>query len=1052
MRKIYLSICFTIGFVLCVQVSTSQTPPIWRYWSTVNGLSEPWAAFLSIAPNGNLWISLDNYTDFNCLNGFNIHSLHGGSGDFPVKEGDSGQLWTMYWDKKWFDLGGFHLYKDGDWLKFEIKEFKPQLYPIPFIPFGHDRVLFLMPDRLMVFDAATQKTDTIRNISDTDLERFNDMTPAKGGGLWITGKKGAIIIPSITDEIRSRSQIHEYVFNKNLGIHNLWYPFEGDNGELYGTANIVNGSGEVFVCTDRDEWKTLYSSDKDVMIGVPSLGDSYWIVKGQNDFNRYWRYNRSALRKYWFGLNFFSLTLVKGNQKQVVQNNRILSGYLEWIETEPSGVSWFSTSHGLARYAPSSWRECVETGGEKIICWRICKDKKGRIWFLCEKQLICYYDDQWKFYTLPSERARYNLCLLNDGRLVIPVWGRDFWIFNPETERFETVSHPDRRFIGLMSTSNDGRVLMETSIDGTARLEIYDGKEFQTLYQHKFDQADLIADQWGIGSWTWSLIMQENGEIWLGGNNIGGLARFKDNQLSIIKEAKSHVDSRIECIADVGEGKLWIGGRNKIYEYDSENFTCVRAGFDGIFSIRKTSDGSIWVASGAGLYRYFNDSWVSNSVDEGMPDAAIYDIYEDSLGRMWIGSEEGIFLYHSDADKDSPNVQMNESKNVEEIVPDGNTQFVYSGIDKWNYSKKDRLLYSHRIDDGNWSSYSEDTVSSNSGLSTGSHRFQVRAMDRNWNVSVPVSWDFTVIRPWYKQPGFLITTTISTILIILFIGVSINRHLRLQSSYTDLKTTHNHLKQAQSQLIQSEKMASLGQLVAGIAHEINNPIGFIKSNIAPLKEYLANAFHFISAIRQKTSEYDQLYQEADLDYVQKDSNKLIKAMEDGSNRITEIVSGLRHYTRIDKDYRSPYDLHEAIDSTLTLLHSRYKDRVSIYKDYSNIHNVTCSPGQINQVFLNLLSNAIDAIEGEGNIWIKTHQEANNVIVKIRDDGKGIPKENLIKIFDPFFTTKPVGQGTGLGLSISYGIIEQHGGEITVESDTGKGTTFRVTFPIKKQAE
>jgi signal transduction histidine kinase len=264
------------------------------------------------------------------------------------------------------------------------------------------------------------------------------------------------------------------------------------------------------------------------------------------------------------------------------------------------------------------------------------------------------------------------------------------------------------------------------------------------------------------------------------------------------------------------------------------------------------------------------------------------------------------------------------------------------------------------------------------------------------------------------------------------------------------------IKEQQQQLIQSEKMASLGQLVAGIAHEINNPINFIISNLQPLKEYLhgyKNVIQFFSTHKETLPdelrhEFLSIYTKNDIDFINEDSEKLLQSFEDGSHRISGIVASLRQYSRVDVDYYSPFDLHEAIDSSLRLLHTRYKQHITVRKNYGNLPPVICSPGQINQVFLNILSNAEEAVEGNGHVWIITTVENGMAVIRIRDDGKGIPANIQKKIFDPFFTTKPVGSGTGLGLSISYGIIEQHGGTIAVDSEVGKGTTFTVKLPTQ----
>jgi len=265
------------------------------------------------------------------------------------------------------------------------------------------------------------------------------------------------------------------------------------------------------------------------------------------------------------------------------------------------------------------------------------------------------------------------------------------------------------------------------------------------------------------------------------------------------------------------------------------------------------------------------------------------------------------------------------------------------------------------------------------------------------------------------------------------------------------------IKMQQQRLFQSEKMASLGHLVAGLAHEINNPINFIRSNIQPLKEYLAGYKKLANAasktdapsLRHLQEEIKKIRGEYDLDYADKDVDKLISSLVDGTERIIKLIADLRLYSHSDHEYYSNFNLHEAIDSSLSILSHRCKDRIDIQREYGKIPPIKCSPGKIIQVFVNIINNAIDAIKEQGKIWIKTFVNDTNIIIEIRDDGYGILPDNLPKIFDPFFTTKPIGSGTGLGLSISYGIVEQHGGTITVESEAEKGSTFTVSLPMDK---
>jgi len=273
----------------------------------------------------------------------------------------------------------------------------------------------------------------------------------------------------------------------------------------------------------------------------------------------------------------------------------------------------------------------------------------------------------------------------------------------------------------------------------------------------------------------------------------------------------------------------------------------------------------------------------------------------------------------------------------------------------------------------------------------------------------------------------------------------------------ELVKTLDDLKQAQSQLVQSEKMASLGQLVAGIAHEINNPVNFISAGVDSLSTNLEEIrqvleiYHKIneSNVAEKLKEIEELKQRVEYKEAIREINKLIESIKNGTVRTTEIVKGLRTFSRLDEDILKMADIHEGIDSTLILLRNRYKNRIEIIRNYGHLQQVECYPGQLNQVFMNILSNAVDAIDDKGTITISTSLKNNNICISIKDSGNGIPENLLEKIFDPFFTTKGVGKGTGLGLSISQSIIEKHKGTIEAKSKPGKGTEFIIELPASQ---
>ncbi|MFY7803475.1 MAG: ATP-binding protein [Limnoraphis robusta] len=289
------------------------------------------------------------------------------------------------------------------------------------------------------------------------------------------------------------------------------------------------------------------------------------------------------------------------------------------------------------------------------------------------------------------------------------------------------------------------------------------------------------------------------------------------------------------------------------------------------------------------------------------------------------------------------------------------------------------------------------------------------------------------------------------------------RTQELRHKNQDLEITLKKLKKTQTQLVQQEKMASLGQLVAGVAHEINNPVNFIYGNVQPATKYARDLLNLIQLYQkhypQPNSEIIDDIEAIDLAFIQEDFMQLLDSMKEGSERIKEIVLSLRNFSRLDESEQKQVDLHQGIESTLRILQNRLKAQserpeIAVIKQYGQLPLLNCYPGQLNQVYMNLLSNAIDALEQDRtiinpHILINTTLINNNIEIRIADNGSGIKSEVLERIFDPFFTTKPVGKGTGLGLSISYHIIvENHKGKLLCNSQLGKGTEFIIKLPIR----
>ena len=287
---------------------------------------------------------------------------------------------------------------------------------------------------------------------------------------------------------------------------------------------------------------------------------------------------------------------------------------------------------------------------------------------------------------------------------------------------------------------------------------------------------------------------------------------------------------------------------------------------------------------------------------------------------------------------------------------------------------------------------------------------------------------------------------------------TLNKELWMQKA--ELENVLKNLKSTQSQLVESERMASLWQLTAGLAHELNNPVNFISGNVKPLKRDIEDILQVISAYDSVVKEQklegnftrvEALKEQLELDFLIEEINKLLEGINEGALRSGQIVKGLRSFSGLDSDSYEYTNIHEGMDSAVHLLEARLGDRIMVNKNYGDIPNIECLPAKLNQVFLHLLSNSIQAIEGKGEISIETSLTDSTIKISVKDSGQGMEAEVLANVFEPFFTTHDVGEGVGLGLSISYGIVKQHGGRIDVKSAPGEGSEFVITLPLKQSA-
>ncbi len=726
----------------------------------------------------------------------------------------------------------------------------------------------------------------------------------------------------------------------------------------------------------------------------------------------------------------------------------------------------------------------------------IFEDSRGNIWFGTDGSgVIMYNGNSFTHISeaqgLSSKRMR---CILEDseGIMWFGTWGEGVTRYDGNTyTRYSEREGFSGNYLGTVVEDRKGNIWFGTNGRGVAR---FNGETF-TYYTEKEGFSDNHVQ---------TIVEDQQGYLWFGTYG-GGVCVLDGDTLTYITEKEGLSNNIVQSVQEDKDGNIWISTEKglSLIAPDPENGP-VQTGSRVIrtFGLQDGLIGADFILNCV-LYDREHRLWWGSSKSVTMLEMSSYKIAVEPpdvhLNNVIINDRFIDFnnLYQGE----EPEITFDEVArfygypvHLELPYKNNHLTFHFSAID---WTAPHQIRYSFRIGGFNedWSLPSTATTADYRKLPHGSYTFTVRAMGAAQRWSQAFEYPFIIRTPWYATWWAWILYTIAFLLVIYWIIrlrtaklkrrhqileaeieqathqireqkeeiesqrdelMTINVELGKQKK--ELQQTVDNLKLTQSQLIQSEKMASLGLLTAGIAHEMNNPVNFIGGSVNPLRRDLDELFSLLEKydqvlashkLDQAISEVDALKKKMDFTYLTREIFSLLKGIEEGASRSSEIVKGLRCFSRMDEEKWQLYDIHEGIGSTLILLQNKIKNRIEIITVFGDLEPIECHPSKLNQVFLNVLTNSIQAIEGKGRILIQTVKSAIGVKIIIKDNGTGMTPEVKRRMFDPFFTTKEVGEGTGLGLSISYGIIEQHQGNIDVISEPGRGTEFIISLPLKQ---
>jgi signal transduction histidine kinase len=1016
------------AFIALAETSWGQKPSEWpvnlRAYRMADGLPESACSAVALTPQGKVLARHLKSGSVSELDGYTVSVIPSpGVGIGRVYQSPGGQFWAVVAE-------GLQEFKDGEWMLHPVPEiaadFRARLAravdPIPLCPARQGVVVFLLPEHLLQFNAEdpdAPRTEVLLTAAQTRLERFSSMTLARDGGLWIAGARGLIKVPGPVRNLKSSTEWHDYVPPELLSFNNLQEPHEDGEGIVTVVAEATGNRQKLLVRFDGEHWTSE-------------------VIPIQRA-----RYAWCGPDKTRWAATIDSLFAWQEGGQEVVENNESLVRQSYDVTVEPGGAFYLATSDGLFRYAPLIWRSPASVLRLTSHIHGLAGDESGRLWFVSDGGLHVLLNDRHQEYSLPASMsnnvpAALVLFPLKNGTLLLQ-GGDQCLQFNPGSGAFSQVlGEPPAGLLKPLGLLKDGRLCVQIR-SGEApeqhhNLQAYDGVKLEPLSLPDPDPSP--------GASLSTLFAAQNGDIWLSGDH--GTACFHDQKWRTFPSTDRSSPEAVLGFAELADGRIWCATADKIWAFDGRSWSAVRVGMERINAFIGTRDGSLWVGGDSGLHRFSQDTWIENGVEEGLPGGGVRALYEDQRGRIWAGTARGLSLYHPEADLDPPKTYVQSTATQEKTIPAGGTiTLMFSALDRWKYTPRQRLLFSCRLDGHDWSAFQEDRSVSFTDLPAGKHYFQVRAMDRNCNIDPsPARLEFVVILPWYKESRLVLIAFAGLAVALFFAGLAFNRHRQLLRSYSEVEQKvaqrTRELEIANRQLLHSQKMNALGTLAAGIAHDFNNILSIIKGSAQIIEDNLDNP--------QKVSTR---------------VDRIKTVVEQGAG----IVKAMLGFSRDSGDQPPLCDLNAVLDDTVKLLGDRFLREVQITLERApELPAVSCSKDLIQQVLLNFIFNAAESMTNRKQIILATRQldklpsglvlepapVGRYAALSVQDFGTGISPDNLPRIFEPFFTTKAlsVRRGTGLGLSMVYELAKKMQAGLAVDSVVDQGSTFTLILPVR----
>lgn len=1005
---------------LCLTgIVSGQAPSNWRGFNSANGLTESAVNSVTIGPRGTVWLKHDDVAMFTRFDGYQFSTLPiPSTTPSRIEEGKSTQAWAIG-NGSVLELSG------GNWVVHPLPQIQAEYrrnirrvtQPISLIPLRINNVLILLSDQLIRFDSMRGIVTTMKRASDLNIGEFRDMIATQDQSIFVTGSDGIARALASPRSLSPNSEWQPISPPPSTPLREFQRPTENLDGSI--TLVAIGADQNRTIATLKDEsWQTTDFGTAKLRIAWTGNDVEFW------------------------GSSYNALYRVDSTQVTPVDQNEISAGLLYDIAVEAPDTFFVATSDGLLRHAPSCWRRPLPVKDIDSAIHGIHQDKDHHLWFLNTEGLIAMDGSRWQRHSWPNDQELLfsptdTIHQLTADEILFSSRGT-YYTFNTRTATLEEFQPSDStQIIRILGQTNDNELVVLWS----DRNQPENRQQLGLLKNRSLSIYPAYPNPWPGTTALEFVIETKNQEIWFGDQE--GIGMIQEQAITRFDQDNDLPPDRASAFLELDNGLIWAALGSSIFEYDGKRWRSLFSAQGRINAILQASDKSIWVASNTGLHRYHYDSWVTINAQDGLPGNTVYSVAEDDRGQIWIGTTRGIHRFYPEADTDPPRSQIQVLASAPRNLSSNARHAVFVARDRWDFTPKNRLLFSYRLDERPWTPYTSRDEITLENLSAGRHRLEVRAMDRNWNEEdVAADYEFMWVIPWHDDPRLVIISAIGFGVIALLVGLVINRHIRLTRSYAEverivaLRTAE--LEAANQELLQTQKMRALGTLSAGIAHDFNGILSIIRGSAQIIETNLNDE----EKVRTRLER--------------------IRLVVDQGAGVIRAMLGL---ARSGEKHLRDTDINEIVSTTLQLMDDRLPKTIQVKfsRESEHLPSVRIVVDLLQQSLINLLSNASDAMSGQGEIRVSTGGttdlpadlalkpgpgETYNWIA-IQDSGYGIAEEVLPRIFEPFFTSKAFSskRGTGLGLSMVYEMAKELKAGIAVQSKANQGTRFTLFIPV-----